>query len=50
MCLGPSGNTQGGFKFMSINSENRITRRSWDEIPIPDTFTAQVNELSKGEP
>ena len=47
-CLGPSGNTPGGFKFMILHSENNITIRIWDAIPIPDTFISQVNELEKG--
>jgi hypothetical protein len=32
--LGPSGNLQGGFKFMALNSGKKIVRRSWDVIPI----------------
>ena len=50
ICLGPSGNTQGVFKFMSIHLETNINRRSWDSIPIPDTIIARVNEIEKGEP
>ena len=37
ICMGPSGNMQGGFKFMSLNSAKKITRRNWDVIPMPDT-------------
>jgi hypothetical protein len=36
MYLGPSGNLQGGFKVMALNSGNKIVRRSWDVIPMPD--------------
>ena len=43
--LGPSGNEQGGLRFMSINSVENITIRSWNMIPIPDTVIASVNEL-----
>jgi hypothetical protein len=50
ICLGLSGNTQGGFKFMSLNSGKRITRRSWDALPIPDTVIARVNELGRDQP
>jgi hypothetical protein len=35
ICLGPSGNIQGGFKFMSLTSGKRISRRTWDIIPMP---------------
>jgi hypothetical protein len=34
--LGPSGNLQGIFKFMALNSGKKIVRRSWDVIPMPD--------------
>jgi hypothetical protein len=34
--LGPSGNLQGGFKFMALNSGKKIVLRSWDFIPMPD--------------
>jgi hypothetical protein len=34
--LGPSGNLQGGLKFMALNSGKKIVRRSWDVIPMPD--------------
>jgi hypothetical protein len=30
--LGPSGNLQGGFKFMALNYGKKIVRRSWDVI------------------
>ena len=44
-CLGKSGNTQVGFKYMSIHLANNITRRSWDTIPMPDNVVSQLNEL-----
>jgi hypothetical protein len=34
--LGPSGNLQGGFKFMALNTGKKIVCRSWDVIPILD--------------
>ena len=43
--LGPSGNLQGGFKFMALNTGKKIIRRSWDVIPMPDTVIARVNTL-----
>ena len=48
--LGPSGNVQGGFKFMSLKTEKKITRRSWDIIPITDTVVNRVNEIGKEQP
>jgi hypothetical protein len=48
--LGPSGNLQGGFKFMALNSGKKIVRRSWDVIPLPDVIINRVNELGKDQP
>jgi hypothetical protein len=47
--LGPSGNIQGGFKFMALNSGKKIVRRSWDVIPMPDVVINRVNELGKDQ-
>ena len=47
ICMGPSGNLQGGFNFMSLRSMQKITRRSWDMILIPDTVIYRINILVK---
>jgi hypothetical protein len=47
---GPSGNLQGGYKFMALNTGKKITRRSWDVIPMPDTVIARVNALGNDQP
>jgi hypothetical protein len=43
ICLGPCGNQQGGYRFMSLHSGQRITRYAWDAIPMPDNAIARVN-------
>ena len=48
--LGPSGNLQGGFKFMALNTGQKIIWRSWDVIPMPDTVIARVNTLGRDQP
>jgi hypothetical protein len=48
--VGPSGNLQGGFKFMALNSGKKIVRRSWDVIPMPDLVIDQVNALGRDHP
>ena len=48
--LGPSGNLQGGFRFMALDTGKKITRRSWDVIPMPDLVIDRVNELGKDQP
>jgi hypothetical protein len=48
--LVPSGNRQGGFKFMALNSGKKTVRRSWDVIPLPDVVINRVTELGKYQP
>jgi hypothetical protein len=48
--LGPSGNLQGGYKFMALNTRKKITGQSWDVIPMPDTVIAHVNALGTDQP
>jgi hypothetical protein len=48
--LGPSGNLQGGFKFMALNNGKKIARRSWDVIPISDVVIARVNAWGSDQP
>jgi hypothetical protein len=48
--LGPSGNLQGGYKFMALNTGKKITCQSWDVIPMPDTVIARVNALGTDQP
>ena len=45
--MGPSGNKQHGFKFMSLLSMKNITRTSWDIIPRRDIAIDWVNLLGK---
>jgi hypothetical protein len=48
--LGPSGNLQGGFKFIALNSGKKIVLRSWDVIPMPDIVIHRVNALDRDQP
>jgi hypothetical protein len=48
--LGPSGNLQGGFKFMALNSDNKIARCGWDVISMPDLVIDRVNTLGLDQP
>jgi hypothetical protein len=48
--LGPSGNLQGGFKFINLTTAKTISRRSWDIIPMPQTVIDRVNILGKDQP
>jgi hypothetical protein len=48
--LGPSGNLEGGFKFMALNTEKKIVRRSWDAISMSDVVIARVNAWGSDQP
>jgi hypothetical protein len=48
--LGHSGNLQGGFKFMALNTGKKIVIRSWDVIPMPDIVISRVNALGSDQP
>jgi hypothetical protein len=48
--LGPSGNLQGGFKFMALNSDNKIVRCSWDVIPMPDLMIDHMKKKLRNLP
>jgi hypothetical protein len=48
--LGPSGNLQGGFKFMALNTVTNIVRRIWDVISMPDLVITRVNALGSEYP
>jgi hypothetical protein len=48
--LGPSGNLQGGFKFLALSTGKKIIRRSWDVVPMLDTVIARVNTLGSDQP
>jgi hypothetical protein len=48
--LGPSGNTQGGQKFFTLNTTKVITRRSWDILPMPQSVIDRVNFIGRDQP
>ena len=50
VCLGTCGNLQGGFKFMSLQTGQKIKRYNWDEITIPQKVINWVNVLGKDQP
>ena len=47
ICLGPTGNSQGTYKFMNIATGLRIYRRKWTEVPAPDWVIKRVNDMGK---
>jgi hypothetical protein len=47
ICLGPSGNEQGGHYFMSLMTGRRILRDRWTELPMPQDAITRVGSLGR---
>jgi hypothetical protein len=45
IALGPTGNAQGDFNFMSLSSGAKISRHQWTALPMTDTSIARVHAL-----
>ena len=50
IALSPSGNLQGGYKFMALDMGKKITQYSWDVIPMPDMVITCINTLGADQP
>ncbi len=47
ICLGPSGNIQGGHKFLSLQTGNVMVRRKWTELPVPADVINRIEDLAQ---
>jgi hypothetical protein len=47
ICLGPTGNIQGIYIFLSLVSGLVLKRRTWNEFPVPQSVIDQVSTLAK---
>lgn len=45
--LGPSGNSQGGYKFLSLTTGRKILRRSFTELPMPQDVIDRIHLFAK---
>jgi hypothetical protein len=45
ICLGPTGNAQGGYRFMSLLTGKLLYRRSFSVVPVTDLVIDHVNAL-----
>ena len=50
--LGPTGNLQGGYKFLNLQTGKKITRRNFTHLPMPIEVIARVNKIgtAQGQP
>ena len=47
VCLDPSGNVQGTYKFLNLATNQRIHRNEWAKVPAPDWVILRVNDLER---
>jgi hypothetical protein len=47
ICLGPTGNAQGGHWFMSLTSGERVARYRWTELPMPGKAIDRVAAIGR---
>jgi hypothetical protein len=47
ICIGPTGNFQGTYNFLSLVQEQVIKCCHFDELPVPDVIIAWVSALAK---
>ena len=47
--LGPSGNAQGGHKFLALNSGHNITCQTSTIIPMPSSVVEHINALGHNQ-
>jgi hypothetical protein len=45
ICMGPTGNLQGSYKFLSLANGKKVTRRKFTEMPITESVIKQVEEM-----
>ena len=49
ICLGPTTNFQGSYKFLHIGTGRTVTRRQWTELAMPNWAIDRVNALAQKE-
>jgi hypothetical protein len=47
ICLGPTGNMQGSYKFMSLSTGKKIVRCKFTEMPMTESVMNQINKWAK---
>ena len=50
--LGPTGNLQGGYKFLNLWTGKKITRRNWTHLSTPSEVIETINKIgsAQGQP
>ena len=46
ICLGPTGNLQGSYKYFALETRKKITRPQAKALPMPDSVIAWVDKIA----
>jgi len=49
LCLGPTGNAQGGYKFFCLSTRKKIVRNQYTALPMPRAIIEQVERCAEQE-
>ena len=49
ICLGPTGNDQGGHWFLSLTSGSRVMGYKWTELPMPNMVIDRVTQMGQNQ-
>ena len=49
ICLGPTGNQQGGHWFMSLSSGEKVVRYRWTELPMPVEAIERISNIGRSQ-
>jgi hypothetical protein len=49
ICLGPTANLQGSYKFLSLRTGKRIACKQFKELPMPDSIIKRVEAMTERE-
>ena len=49
IALGPNANLQGSYKFLDLDTGKNLKKRSWTELPMPDSVIVQVEAMAKSK-
>ncbi len=46
ICMGPTGNLQGSYKFLSLATRKKVTQSKFTKMPVTEAVNKQVDEMA----
>jgi hypothetical protein len=46
ICMGPTGNLQGSYRFLSLATRKKVTQTKFAEMPVTEVVIKQVEEMA----